>query len=56
MTCKISRSREANASKVFDKYDLVAAEIGRVLGDRLKAIYLYDRAIATAQKNQYLQE
>jgi serine phosphatase RsbU (regulator of sigma subunit) len=38
------------------KYDLVAAEIARVLGDRLEAIDLYDRAIATASLNQYLQE
>ncbi|MBD1828612.1 AAA family ATPase [Microcoleus vaginatus GB1-A2] len=38
------------------KYDLVAAEIARVLGHRLEAIDLYDRAIATAQENQYLQE
>jgi predicted ATPase/serine phosphatase RsbU (regulator of sigma subunit)/tRNA A-37 threonylcarbamoyl transferase component Bud32 len=38
------------------KYDLVAAEIARVLGDRLEAIDLYDRAIATAKQNQYLQE
>ncbi|UNU22184.1 GAF domain-containing protein [Microcoleus vaginatus PCC 9802] len=38
------------------KYDLVAAEIARVLGHRLEAMDLYDRAIATAKKNQYLQE
>lgn len=38
------------------KYDLVAAEIARVLGDRLEAIDLYDRAIATASLNQYPQE
>ena len=38
------------------KYDLVAAETARVLGDRLEAIDLYDRAIATAKENQYLQE
>ncbi|MEG5040670.1 MULTISPECIES: AAA family ATPase [unclassified Microcoleus] len=38
------------------KYDLVAAEIARVLGHRLEAMDLYDRAIATAKENQYLQE
>ncbi|MEG4441755.1 AAA family ATPase [Microcoleus sp. AT9_B5] len=38
------------------KYDLVAAEISRVLGHRLEAMDLYDRAIAAAKENQYLQE
>ena len=38
------------------KYDLVAAETARVLGHRLEAIDLYDRAIALAKENQYLQE
>jgi hypothetical protein len=33
------------------KYDLVAAETARVLGDRLEAIDLYDRTIATAKEN-----
>ncbi|TAF58210.1 MAG: GAF domain-containing protein [Oscillatoriales cyanobacterium] len=37
------------------KYDLVAAETARVLGDRLEAGDLYDRAITTAKDNQYLQ-
>lgn len=38
------------------KYELVSAEIARVLGDRLEAMDLYDRAIVTAKENQYLQE
>ena len=38
------------------KYDLVAAEHHRVLGERLEAIELYDRAIAGAKENEYLQE
>ncbi len=38
------------------KFDLVAAERDRVLGNKAEAIEIYDRAIAGAQKNQYLQE
>ncbi|NEQ38749.1 MAG: GAF domain-containing protein, partial [Okeania sp. SIO3I5] len=38
------------------KYDLVAAERHRVLGKRLEAIELYDRAIVGARENEYLQE
>jgi len=38
------------------KVDLVAAERHRVLGERLEAIELYDRAIAGAKENEYLQE
>jgi len=38
------------------KYDLIAAEHHRVLGERLKAIELYDLAIAGAKANEYLQE
>ncbi|XZN95799.1 MAG: AAA family ATPase [Microcoleus sp.] len=38
------------------KYDLVEAEKARILGDRLKAQEYYDRAIAGAQENNYIQE
>ena len=38
------------------KYDLVAAEKARVLGQTLEAMELYDRAIASAQENEYIQE
>ena len=38
------------------KYLLVEAEKCRCLGQKLEAIELYDRAIAEAQKNEYIQE
>ncbi|MEZ2229088.1 AAA family ATPase [Microcoleus sp.] len=38
------------------KYDLVAAEKARVLGQNTTAMDLYDRAIAGAAKNGYIQE
>ncbi|NES04712.1 MAG: GAF domain-containing protein, partial [Okeania sp. SIO2F4] len=38
------------------KDDLVAAERHRILGERFQAIELYDRAIAGAKENEYLQE
>ena len=38
------------------KYDLVAAETARVLGQNWEAIKLYDRAIKGAKENGYLQE
>jgi len=38
------------------KYDLVAAEKARVLGQNLAAMELYDRAISGAKENEYLQE
>ncbi|MBC1225032.1 AAA family ATPase [Nostoc sp. UCD121] len=38
------------------KYDLVEAEAARVMGNTLKAIEYYDRAIAGAKKNGYLNE
>ncbi|MGD1712898.1 AAA family ATPase [Dapis sp. BLCC M172] len=38
------------------KYDLVAAERHRVLGERFEAIELYDHAITGAKENEYLQE
>jgi diguanylate cyclase (GGDEF)-like protein len=38
------------------KYDLIAAERYRVLDDKLEAIEYYDRAIAGAKENGYIQE
>jgi diguanylate cyclase (GGDEF)-like protein len=38
------------------KYDLVAAEYQRAIGEKAAAIELYDRAIAGASANGYLQE
>ncbi|QZZ20987.1 hypothetical protein J5X98_00260 [Leptothermofonsia sichuanensis E412] len=38
------------------KYDLVEAEKARVLGDKLAAMELYDRAIAGANAQQFIQE
>ena len=38
------------------KSDLVQAEICKVLGQKLEAIEYYDRAIAGARENEYLQE
>ncbi|AKG23807.1 ATP-binding sensor histidine kinase [Calothrix sp. 336/3] len=38
------------------KYHLVEAEKNRVLGNKLEAIELYDRAIQGAKENQYTQE
>jgi predicted ATPase/serine phosphatase RsbU (regulator of sigma subunit)/tRNA A-37 threonylcarbamoyl transferase component Bud32 len=41
---------------VQHKFDLLEAEKARLLGEELKAIDLYEKAIAGAQKNDYLQE
>jgi len=38
------------------KYELVEAECARVNGDALRAMDFYDRAIASARVNQYIQE
>jgi len=38
------------------KFDLITAEQHRVLNNKLEAIELYDRAIAGAKENEYLQE
>ncbi|MBD2528132.1 AAA family ATPase [Nostoc flagelliforme FACHB-838] len=38
------------------KYDLVEAETARVMGDKLKAMEHYDRAISLAKANGYIQE
>lgn len=38
------------------KYDLVEAEKARIFGKDVKAMHLYDRAIAGAKENEYTQE
>ena len=38
------------------RFDLVEAEKSRILGKRLEAIEFYDRAIAGAKENEYIQE
>ncbi|WP_138497694.1 AAA family ATPase [Nostoc sp. PA-18-2419] len=38
------------------KYDLVEAERHRVLGEKMAAMELYDRAISLAKENEYIQE
>ena len=38
------------------KCDLIEAEHHRVLGEKMEAIELYDRAIAGAKENEYIQE
>ncbi|MFW9263159.1 AAA family ATPase [Nostoc sp. CALU 546] len=38
------------------KFDLVEAERHRVLGEKIAAIELYDRAIILAKENEYIQE
>ncbi|NEQ38778.1 MAG: AAA family ATPase [Okeania sp. SIO3I5] len=38
------------------KYDLIEAEKHRVLGERMAAMEMYDRAIAGAKENEYIQE
>ena len=38
------------------KYDLVEAERYRILGQKIEAIELYDKAIAGAKENEFLQE
>ncbi|NEP58703.1 MAG: AAA family ATPase [Symploca sp. SIO2G7] len=38
------------------KYDLVEAEKSRLLGQKIEAIELYDKAISGAKENKYIQE
>ncbi|MGK7904405.1 MAG: AAA family ATPase, partial [Hormoscilla sp.] len=40
----------------WHKYYLVAAEVHRVRGEKLEAMDMYDRAIAGAKENEYIQE
>ncbi|MEY3869420.1 MAG: hypothetical protein RLZZ338_3311 [Cyanobacteriota bacterium] len=45
-----------NSANCLHKYLLVEAEMARISGKKLDAIELYDRAIAIAQENKYIQE
>ncbi|MDZ7961572.1 MAG: ATP-binding sensor histidine kinase [Aulosira sp. DedQUE10] len=54
---KLMRYWADRASVNFQhKYDLVEAEIARVMGDTLKAMEYYDRAIVGAKQTGYLNE
>jgi predicted ATPase/serine phosphatase RsbU (regulator of sigma subunit)/tRNA A-37 threonylcarbamoyl transferase component Bud32 len=53
---KIKKWADCCPSNFQHKYDLVAAEKARVLGQNWQAAELYDRAIQGAKNNGYLQE
>ncbi|MGI2907779.1 ATP-binding sensor histidine kinase [Tolypothrix sp. VBCCA 56010] len=54
---EILRKRALSAPMNFQhKYDLVEAEKHRVLGQKIEAIEMYDRAISGAKANEYIQE
>ncbi|MEH2119209.1 trifunctional serine/threonine-protein kinase/ATP-binding protein/sensor histidine kinase [Nostoc sp.] len=54
---KLMRYWASHAGANFQhKYDLVEAETARVMGNTLKAMEYYDRAIAVAKENGYLNE
>ncbi|MGE5659485.1 MAG: AAA family ATPase [Actinomycetota bacterium] len=53
---KLKQFSESAPSNYLHKFDLVAAELSRCLGERTEAIDYYDRAIAGAKKNKYLHE
>ncbi len=53
---KIAKWAEYAPMNYQHKFDLVAAEKYRLLGETLKAIEFYDRAIAGAKENRYLPE
>ena len=54
---KLMRYWASHAEANFQhKYDLVEAETARVMGNPLKAMEYYDRAIAIAKQNSYLNE
>jgi PAS domain S-box-containing protein len=53
---KLQQWAESSPMNFQHKYDLVAAEKARVLGQTLAAMELYDRAIAKAQENEYISE
>ncbi|WP_392532252.1 AAA family ATPase [Nostoc sp. C117] len=54
---KIQKNWANNCSKNFlHRYLLLSAEMARISGKYMNAIELYDRAIAKAKKNEYLNE
>jgi predicted ATPase/signal transduction histidine kinase/tRNA A-37 threonylcarbamoyl transferase component Bud32 len=53
---RLKRLTESCPENFLHKYLLVEAERSRVAGKRAEAIELYDRAIASAKENEYIQE
>ena len=54
--CKMQKWSECAPMNYGHKYYLVEAERYRVVGDKMEAMELYDRAIAGAKANEYIQE
>jgi len=54
--CQMQKWSNYAPTNYWHKYYLVEAEQHRVLGQKLEAIELYDRAIAGAKENEYIQE
>ncbi|WP_283757622.1 AAA family ATPase [Roseofilum casamattae] len=52
----LQKCSENCSDNFLHKYHLISAEIAYLNGDRLQAIELYDRAIAGAKENEYIQE
>ncbi|MBP0018015.1 MAG: AAA family ATPase [Cyanobacteria bacterium SBLK] len=53
---KLKRWAESAPMNYLHKFYLVEAEYYRVLGEKVKAMDYYDRAIAGARENKYIQE
>ncbi|XZN92786.1 MAG: AAA family ATPase [Microcoleus sp.] len=53
---KMQAWAQYSPANFLHKFDLVAAEQHRILGNKAEAIELYDRAICLAKENQYLNE
>ncbi|MDJ0519305.1 MAG: AAA family ATPase [Trichodesmium sp. MO_231.B1] len=53
---KLRQLSEYAPSNYLHKFELVSAEYYHLLNDKIKAIDLYDRAIAGAKENEYIQE
>ncbi len=54
--CKMQEWSNCAPTNYWHKYYLVEAEQHRVLGQKLEAMEMYDRAITRAKENEYLQE
>ncbi|MEH1868316.1 MAG: AAA family ATPase [Nostoc sp.] len=53
---KLKKWAESAPQNYAHKYNLVEAERFRILGQKIEAIELYDRAISLAKENGYIQE
>ncbi|MGD1807016.1 AAA family ATPase [Dapis sp. BLCC M126] len=53
---KLRQLSEYAPSNYLHKFNLVSAEYNHLLNDKIKAIEFYDRAIAGAKENEYIQE